>query len=95
VKSGVTIAIHLFKRLQEIVADEGADLLGAQIISIVKPLLKNVGAENDAGASLPRQNPCARPAVKFRRVGPNPRAGRKRMPSNRARFADASAVAMM
>src|ERR1035441_5439525 len=40
--------IHLLERLQEVVADQGADLLGAEVIGVVVAAAKDIGAQDNA-----------------------------------------------
>ena len=60
--------VHLLECLDEIVADQRADFLRAQVIGIVIAAAQHVGAENDATLHFCAETRTARFGVKLDRI---------------------------
>ena len=65
--------VHLFKCPVEIIANQGSDLLGAQIIGVVKTTAEDIGAQDDAAFDLGAKSLSASFAIELQRfVGIDP-----------------------
>lgn len=86
--------VNRIEGLEEVAANERADLLGSQIISIVVTAAQNISAQDNAPLDLGPETGAPRPAVKLARVRPvHPRAVADAVEAGEIMLA--SAVAMM
>src|SRR6266702_3193690 len=67
-RGGRDNGIHVLERFQKILANEGADLLGPQVIGIVVAAAEDVSAEDDAAFDFSAETGAARSAVELNRV---------------------------